>query len=387
MIASLRGTAPISRLVVALVLFFIAFNFTVDGYWVLHARDLPARADTDLIARLFRSYAAADRGYYDKVSEAELALETVNSTLTQALTLLLLVALLRRWPARVPLQIGIGSSVCYSVLLDWWCAIVAGFPGMDQKTIGHFALFFGANLPWVLGHGFIAYDGIRAARAASNRRGPGTGSPADTDLPPSFPRARNLRQQARATSLSPDHWYAAAREKHVRRGSVLATRLQAEPVAVFRGADGALQAFEDRCRHRGVVLSVFPGDPLLADTTPMPKLPELEHRSRWACMPLQFEWHYRITLLTGAFMRRLLDRTADVETMPIFHPIFIRPVVAQHGDAVAWAQDGFTVHYARPPIELDPAVSMLQDLVVGKWREYLSNAGTAWRSGTPGDAR
>lgn len=529
MTAPAAGTARVSRIVVAVVAFFVAFNFTVDRYWVTHAHDLPARAHTDLFARMFQSYAVADRGYFDKVGETELALEEVNSTLTQALTILLLVALLRRWPLRVPLQIGIGTYVSYSVLFDWWSAFVAGLPGMDERTVGHVALFISANVPWVLGHGFIAYDGIRTARAALNRRNEPMPHTVSQELPPDFPGARNLRQRARAAGLSPNHWYAVAQENAVRCGTIHATRFQGEPIAIFRGSDGALHAVEDRCRHRGVALSLgevagcalvcpyhgwtyngdgrlvhiphelfgremprlqlrtyplrtrygliwlFPGEPALADATAMPEIPELEGSARWACIPLEFEWQahhsiiidnlsdlshghlhrryepfadpvlvrheargdavhcfYRITLLTSPFMRRLLDRTAAMEQMElcfqypyqwgntggsikhwvfltpldatstkvifmfyfnrvripftawhvpqrlmgwvlrVFHPIFVRPVVAQDGEAVAWEQAGFETHHGRSPIELNPAVPMFQELVVRKWREYLS---------------
>ena len=502
--------ARINPIVLGLVLFFIVFNFTVDRYWVNHAHELPARAATDLFAQMFQTYAVADHGYYDKVTEAELALETVNSTLTQGLTILLLVALLGRWPLRVPLQIGIGTCVAYSVLFNWWCAIIAGFPGMDEKTVGHFATFFGANLPWVLGHAYLAYDGITIALTALTRPPAARHAPAAAS-PPNFVTARNLRQKARAAGLSPDHWYAVAQDKDLRRGAVLATRFQGEPIAIYRGADRVLRAVEDRCRHRGVALSlgevkdcalvcayhgwtyggdgrlvdvphelfgrslprlrlrtyplrtrygliwIFPGDPTLAEQTPMPEIPELEGSAPWACIPLEFEWQahhsiiidnlsdlthghlhrrykpfadpvlthhelrgdavhcrYHVSLLHGAFMKRLLDRTADAEVMElcfqypyqwgntaervkhwvllmpldetttkvffmfyfnrvkvpftrlhfpqslmgavlrVFNPVFIKPVVSQDGEAVAWEQSGYDTYHGRPLVELNP---------------------------------
>ena len=527
MSAGASRTARINPIVIGLVLFFIAFNFTIDRYWVSHAHELPARAQNEVFARMFENYAQADRGYFDKVTEAELALETVNSTLTQGLTILLLIALLLRWPLRVPLQIAIGSYVAYSVLFNWWCAIIAGFPGMDQKTPAHFALFFGANLPWLLGHAYTAYDGIRAALAALCRR-PSADRPVSSASPPDFLSAHSLRQQARAAGLSPNHWYAVAQEKAVRPGAILATRFQDEPIAIYRGADGTLRAVEDRCRHRGVPLSlgevegctlvcayhgwtygeegrlvriphelfgrdlprlqlrtyplrtrygliwIFPGDRTLADVTAMPELPELEGPARWVCIPLEFEWHahhsiivdnlsdlthgylhrhfkpfanpvlvhheargdavhclYRVDLLRGAFMRHLLDRTAEMELMELcfaypyqwgttgervkhwvfllpldenttkvffmfyfnrvkvpftpfhfpqwlmgwvlrfFNPIFIVPVVSQDGDAVAWEQASYQAHHRGPQVELNPAVPMFQDLIARKWRDYL----------------
>jgi hypothetical protein len=233
-------TTRINPIAVGLVLFFIVFNFTVDRYWVSHVHDLPALAGTDLFARMFKTYAIADRSYYDKVTEAELALETVNSTFTQGLNVLLLVALVRRWPVRVPLQIAVGACVAYSVLFNWWCAAISGFPGMDEHSLGYFALFFGANLPWLLGHIYLAYDGIRISLAALHH--PAPEDHVGTAPPPGFDEARNLRQQARAAGLSPNHWHAMALEKNVRRGMVFAMRFQREPIAICRGRSDLHQA-------------------------------------------------------------------------------------------------------------------------------------------------
>ncbi len=110
MSAAAERRARINPIVLGLVLFFIAFNFTVDRYWVSHAHELPARAATDLFAQMFQTYAVADHGYYDKVTEAELALETVNSTLTQGLNdpcCLWRCSGVGAW--RVPLQIAVGD--------------------------------------------------------------------------------------------------------------------------------------------------------------------------------------------------------------------------------------------------------------------------------------
>jgi len=141
--------------------------------------------------------------------------------------------------------------------------------------------------------------------------------------------------------------------------------------------------------------------------------------------------YYHVTLLRGAFMRRLLDRTREMERMELcfeypyqwgntggrikhwvfllpldnattkvffmfyfdgvrvpftpfhfpqrlmswvlrlFNPIFIRPVLDQDGDAVGWEQSGYQVHHDQPVFELNPAVPMFQKLIVRKWRDYL----------------
>ncbi len=377
-------SARINWIVVGLVVFFIAFNFTVDRYWVAHARELAALASTDVFARMFQTYAQADHGYFDKVSELELGLETVNFTLTQALTIVLLIALLRRWAIRVPLQIAIGTYVAYSVLFDWWCAAIAGFPGMDEKTPWHFFVFISANLPWLAGHAYVAWDGVRTALRALDARPAPQRRPFRHSIP-RLEEARNLRQKVRAVGLSPNYWYPVAQGKNIKRGRIVATRFQGEPIAIWRGADGGLHAVEDRCCHRGVPLSlgtvegcslvcayhgwtysedgrlariphelfgrtmprlrlksyplreryglvwIFPGDPALAEAAAMPEIPEIEGPRPWAWVPLEFTWnaHHSIIIdnlsdLTHGYLHRRYDP-------------FVDPVLVRHelrGDAV-----------------------------------------------------
>ena len=154
-------------LALALVMFFISFNATVDLFWGKHVHDLPAlAAQGEPIARIFQNFAAVDHGYFDHVTKAELGHHILNSTMTQALLMWLLIALLLGWPIRVLLQMVIGSYVSYEVLSYWWCAALGGFPAMDNKTPAHFALFFGGGLPWLLAGGYFAWDGARISLAA-----------------------------------------------------------------------------------------------------------------------------------------------------------------------------------------------------------------------------
>jgi phenylpropionate dioxygenase-like ring-hydroxylating dioxygenase large terminal subunit len=162
--------------------------------------------------------------------------------------------------------------------------------------------------------------------------------------PPPFASARNLRQKARAAGLHPDHWYAVEYDRAVRPGQVVQVKFWNKSVALFRGTDRRLRAVEDRCAHRHVRLSIghvtgytltcvyhgwsydeqgrlcdvpherfgrqldsikirsypvrsrygliwlFPGDPGLAEETPIPDIPELEGPDRWACVPVDFTW-------------------------------------------------------------------------------------------------
>jgi phenylpropionate dioxygenase-like ring-hydroxylating dioxygenase large terminal subunit len=187
----------------------------------------------------------------------------------------------------------------------------------------------------------------------------------DRQRPPPFSAASNLRQKARAAGLHPDHWYAVEYDKQVKPGRVVEVRFWGRSIAVFRGADGRLGALENRCAHRHVKLSIgqvtgcrltcayhgwsydaegrltdvphelfgrrldkvkiasypvrsrygliwlFPGDPSLAERTPMPDIPELEGAARWACVPIDFTWkaHHSIIVdnvsdFTHAYLHR-----------------------------------------------------------------------------------
>jgi phenylpropionate dioxygenase-like ring-hydroxylating dioxygenase large terminal subunit len=167
----------------------------------------------------------------------------------------------------------------------------------------------------------------------------------------SFHNAANRRQQTRAAGLHPDYWYAVEHEHALKPGMVVETGFWGRSIALFRGEDGVLRAIENRCAHRQVKLSLggvdgttltcpyhgwsydgdgclarvphelfgrklprlkiasfplrvrygliwlFPGDPALADRTPMPEIPELEGKDAWAYVPLDFTWRAHHSML------------------------------------------------------------------------------------------
>ena len=314
-------------------------------------------------------------------------------------------------------------------------------------------------------------------------------------------------------------------------GRVIEAMFWKEPIAIFRGVDGPIAAIENRCAHRQIKLSlgqvkgcrlvcayhgweygcdgrvaqiphdlcgremprfrvksyprkgalrliwIFPGDPELAETTPLPHIANLEGKDRWACIPFGFVWHahhsmivdnlsdlthgylhrerqafsdavllrhemrgdsvycqYRIKLLEGPLLKRMLDRNwAGMDLMELcfeypyqwgnsadsvkhwiflfpmderttkvfflFHfnhikvpftswyfpqrlmmlvlrlavPQFIKPLVSQDGEAVDWEQHGYEKHFDEPLAELCPAVPQFQEVVVRKWEEYLAS--------------
>jgi hypothetical protein len=142
--------------------FFFLMAVTVELYWVIYSRELVARSRTDLLARLFSYYGRADSAYFDTVTPFTHGLETIQVFVTQPLNLWLIYAIVKRRPYRHALQLTIASYLTYSVILYFWTAHLSGYASMrdhDPQTILLFAL---PNMPWLLGHIYMAYDSIRA---------------------------------------------------------------------------------------------------------------------------------------------------------------------------------------------------------------------------------
>ena len=361
---------PVNRISLALVGFFLLFAVTVDFYWLANHDRLPRLAADHWMAGIYRTYATADRAYYDRPGKLEVALETMNVYVTPLFYAALLYGLLRRRPWRYAVQLAVGSWVAYSVLLDFWVAILGGYPGMQFHTFANFFKFYSANAPWLLGHLYLVADAARAivpvlrqAREQESRR------PAAVRILPDFRSAGNLRQKARAAGLNPNYWYPVDHEHALHKGKVIETQFWNAPIAIFRGEDGEIGAIENRCAHRQIKLSlgqvkdcrlvcayhgwsygcdgrvaeiphdlfgreqprfrvrsypvrvrygliwIFPGDPSLAESTPIPAIPELEGKDRWACIPFSFVWraHHSMIIdnlsdLTHGYLHR--DRQA-----------------------------------------------------------------------------
>ena len=201
-------------------------------------------------------------------------------------------------------------------------------------------------------------------------------SPSPEDAAPTFATARNIRQKARTAGMHPDHWYAVEYDRAVPPGRVVEVEFWGKSIALYRGTDGQLRALENRCAHRQLKLSLgevtdctltcayhgwsydedgrvptfrtscsggssprfgsapircrsrygliwlFPGDPALAATTPIPEIPELEGPDAWACVPVDFTWRAHHSMIidnvsdfTHAYLHRkyrpFVDRQAD----------------------------------------------------------------------------
>lgn len=154
----------------------------------------------------------------------------------------------------------------------------------------------------------------------------------------------SLARRARDAGMSPNHWYPAAFSEDVAKKQVIQTRFWGDEIAVYRAEDGTAYAMEDRCPHRHIPLShgtvegcdlvclyhgwtmspegrlvgtkhddfgkklpvlqvrpypvkerygivwFFPGDPELAELTPLVEIPHGEGEDAWASVHFAYTW-------------------------------------------------------------------------------------------------
>lgn len=157
------------RVALALLVFFFTIAFSFELYWLLYRDELVQRAPTDFFARAFQVYGDCDRGYYDRISPTAVGLEWINVYLSQLLNVWLFVAIVNRARHRYVLQLVLGSYLAYSVVLYFLSAHLSGYADMRYLSPWTFFLFFGANAPWLLGYGWLAWDAARALLRRDDR--------------------------------------------------------------------------------------------------------------------------------------------------------------------------------------------------------------------------
>ncbi len=148
--------------------FFFVVASTIELYFVVAHDRLVAAAAHNPLAWLLSIYGPADSAYFAAPSPLALALEGINVFVTQPVGIALAYAIVRRRAWRWPLQLAVGAYVTYSVVLYFLVAYVSGLAGMRERSVASFAIFYGANLPWLAGYAWIAWD---AARTIGRRLG------------------------------------------------------------------------------------------------------------------------------------------------------------------------------------------------------------------------
>ena len=152
---------------------------------------------------------------------------------------------------------------------------------------------------------------------------------------------RSRREQTRLVGQNGNYWFAVELDKELKPEQSKEVIFWKTSIALYRGKDGTVRALENRCAHRQLRLSegkvegnrlvctyhgwkydgcgkcveishelgrikeqpdirirsfpvkikygfiwIFPGDPALADTVPLPSIPQLEGASPWPFVPI-----------------------------------------------------------------------------------------------------
>jgi cholestenol Delta-isomerase len=148
------------RVIVALLVAFSIFNVTIDLYLVVNAPHLAERASRGEFTAFWALYADADRLWITAPwSRAQEAINVFAATLLNAW---LIWAIVRRRSYRHALQLALGAFLSYSVILYYLAGHLSGYEGMRSGSAGELALFYGAALPWLLGHLYMTYDSATA---------------------------------------------------------------------------------------------------------------------------------------------------------------------------------------------------------------------------------
>jgi hypothetical protein len=150
--------------IVCLIVFFTTVALTLELYWLLHHQEMESR--TDLFARIISLYWPLDHSWripgYPIEKALNLSLEGVNALVTPILSAILLWAIVKHRRYRYPLQLFIGTYTCYGTFLYFGVAHLSGYVIIAQKGVGNFLLFYLANMPWLAGYAWMAWDAYRA---------------------------------------------------------------------------------------------------------------------------------------------------------------------------------------------------------------------------------
>jgi hypothetical protein len=156
-------TGARDRWVLALTLFYVAAAFLIELPWLLASAEL-ARIG-GWFGAFWGFYGRADRGYFDLVSGFERGIESFHIFVTQWLQIWLICAILKHWTHRYLLQLVVGSYVAFSTAVYLAAKHMTGYPLMPEHNAGAYLTLYFANLPWLFGNAWIAYEGARGLLA------------------------------------------------------------------------------------------------------------------------------------------------------------------------------------------------------------------------------
>jgi hypothetical protein len=144
----------------------------LEAYWIINHNEMEQHSD--ILKRLLAIYWPADRTYripgYGNDKAFTLALERVNTVISQFLNVALMWAIVKARPWRHALQVVLGTYTGYGTFLYYYVAHVTGYNNFESHTLGVYLMFYLINAPWFVGCAYMVYDSCRAITAAFRAR-------------------------------------------------------------------------------------------------------------------------------------------------------------------------------------------------------------------------
>jgi cholestenol delta-isomerase len=160
----------------AIIGFLVLFLLTsvLEAYWLLHHNEMEQRHD--FLARLLAIYWPMDHTYripgYGADKAFTLALERVNTLVSQWLNLFLIFAIVKRKPWRHPLQVVLSTYTAYGTFLYFYVAHITGYRIFSNHESSTYLLFYLINAPWLAFCGYMVCDSCVAITRAFRVRAP-----------------------------------------------------------------------------------------------------------------------------------------------------------------------------------------------------------------------
>lgn len=160
------------KVTIGLIFFFALIAFTLEAYFLMFNQSLEQRSD--VFVKMLSLYWPADYTYRIPGWPIEkcftIALETVNTCVTQIASFFLVRAIVKRKPYRHAMQLTIAVYTFYGTFLYYFVAHLSGYRIFENHGTYPFLMFYLANLPWFVAYLWMAVVSFRAIVKATARR-------------------------------------------------------------------------------------------------------------------------------------------------------------------------------------------------------------------------
>jgi hypothetical protein len=156
------------KVIIGFLGFFILIGCTLELYWLMFNNHMLER--NDILKTMLSWYWICDRTYrdpgMDNAKAFTFAVESLN-TACKVLDAALIYAIVKRKPWRHGLQCILATCFGYGTVLYYYVAHLTDYNVFTERTPAAFAMFVFANIPWLNGYGYMAFDSARAMTRAA----------------------------------------------------------------------------------------------------------------------------------------------------------------------------------------------------------------------------